>query len=250
MELKPIEHNFKYTPHIFLLSSIFFFKYFTKAKEINKNHDKEKLSNANRIYYKYLFCFQLAKAADWCLGPFMYEFFETYQLMKPEMVAKLMALSFAASLFMGPLIVGYLNDKADKKLPCMIFGFSLALSCLIRLIKNPGALIMAQVAYGLCSPLLYTSFENWFVTQAKNKIEDKDIREEIISNAFEKYGMEINMNLIFKLKFYFILFFFYSSLMIDGLMASGVSIITGSLKVKIKLNFYINLLISLKKFLN
>ena len=52
--------------------------------------------------------------------------------------------------------------------------------------KNPGALFMAQVAYGLCSPLLYTSFENWFVTQAKNKVEDKDIREEIVSNAFEK----------------------------------------------------------------
>lgn len=180
------EHNFKYTPHIILLSMIFFFKYISKAKDEIKNHDKEKLANANKIYYKYVFCFQLAKAADWCLGPFMYEFFETYQEMRPEMVAKLMALSFCASLFMGPLIVGYLNDKSDKKLPCMVFGVSLAFSCLIRLMKDPAALIMAQVSYGLCSPLLYTSFENWFVCKAKNQVEDKEIREEIISNAFEK----------------------------------------------------------------
>ncbi len=183
---KENEFNFKFTPHMILLSLIFFFKYFSKAKEESKNMDKDKLSSANKIYYKFLICFQLAKAADWCLGPFMYEFFQSYHGLRTDLLAKMVALSFFSSLFMGPFIVGYLNDKSDKKLPCILFGISLAFSCLIRQIKNPGMLILGQVSYGLCSPLLYTSFENWFLGETGRKIEDKEIRETIISNAFEK----------------------------------------------------------------
>jgi Sugar-tranasporters, 12 TM len=180
------EYNFKYTPHMILLSLIFFFKYFSKAREESQNLNPEKKMQANRIYYRYLICFQLAKAADWCLGPFMYEFFQTYHNLKTEMLAKLIALSFFSSLFMGPFIVGYLNDKSDKKFPCMVFGIALAFSCLVRQIKNPGMLVLGQISYGLCSPLLYTSFENWFIGETNIKVEDKKIRENVIANAFEK----------------------------------------------------------------
>lgn len=180
------EPNFKYSMHTILLSLIFTFKYFSKTKEQSQNMDKDKLNQANKFYYKYLLCFQLAKAADWCLGPFMYEFFQDYHLLKTEVLAKLVALSFLSSLFMGPFVVGYLNDKSNKKLPCIVFGVALAFSCLIRQIKNPVSLILGQISYGLCSPLLYTSFENWFISETKKKVDDKVVRETIIANAFEK----------------------------------------------------------------
>lgn len=178
--------NFKYAPHMILLCLIFLFKYFSKAKEQSQNLDHQKLKEGNKIYWKYLICFQLAKAADWCLGPFMYEFFQTYHSLKTDMLAKLVALSFISSLFFGPFFVGYLNDKSDKKLPCIVFGISLAFSCLIRQIKSPTMLILGQVSYGLCSPLLYTSFENWFVGETNTKIEDKKVKEAIRTGAFEK----------------------------------------------------------------
>lgn len=186
MTIEKQESSFKYTLHTIILSLIFTFKYFSKSKEQSQNIDKEKLKQANKIYYKYLLCFQLAKAADWCLGPFMYEFFQSYHMLKTEMFAKLVALSFLSSLFMGPFVVGYLNDKSDKKLPCIVFGVALAFSCLIRQIKNPVTLILGQVSYGLCSPILYTSFENWFVGETKRKVEDKVVRETVIASAFEK----------------------------------------------------------------
>jgi len=186
MTIENQDFNFKYTPHMMLLSLIFTFKFFSKAKEQSQNMDNVKLAHANKIYYKYLICFQLAKAADWCLGPFMYEFFQSYHSLKTEMFAKLVALSFLSSLFMGPFLVGYLNDKSDKKLPCIVFGVSLAFSCLIRQIQNPGMLVLGQISYGLCSPLLYTSFENWFIGEVNRKVEDKVIKETVISNAFEK----------------------------------------------------------------
>jgi len=186
MSLEKQDHDFKFTLHAVLLSLIFFFKYFSNSQQQSKQMDKAKLHQANKLYYKFLLCFQMAKAADWCLGPFMYEFFQSYHLLEPEILAKLVALSFLSSLFFGPFVVGYLNDKSDKKLPCIVFGVSLAFSCLIRQIKNPIMLVLGQVSYGFCSPLLYTSFENWFVGETNRKVEDKVIRETVIADAFEK----------------------------------------------------------------
>jgi hypothetical protein len=197
MSIEKKELNVKYSLHMILLSLIFTFKYFSKSKEHSQKIDKDKLSQANKIYYKYIICFQLAKAADWCLGPFMYEFFQSYHFLQTEMLAKLVALSFLSSLFMGPFVVGYLNDKSDKKFPCIVFGVALAFSCLIRQIKNPVALILGQVSYGLCSPLLYTSFENWFIGETNRTVEDKVVRETVITNAFEKYKYK---NFAYKLK--------------------------------------------------
>ena len=71
----------------------------------------------DKIFWKYLITFQLAKSADWCLGPFVYEFFEKYHHLNTDMIGKLIAISFLAGLFLGPLLVGYLNDKSDRKFP-------------------------------------------------------------------------------------------------------------------------------------
>ena len=120
MNLIKDEYNFKYTPHLILISLIFLFKYLSKSKEQGEKLDPVKLQKGYKIYWKYLICFQTAKAADWCLGPFMYEFFQSFHSLQTETLAKLVALSFFSSLFMGPLLVGYLNDKSNKKFPCII----------------------------------------------------------------------------------------------------------------------------------
>ncbi len=150
--------------------------------------------------------FQIAKSADWCLGPYVYEFFQGYHHLTFEMTARMIGISFLANLFLGPLLVGYLNDKSDKKFPCLLYGIMLALSCSIRQIKHPLALIMSQICFGISSSVLYTSFENWFVSETNNKIKCPQVKDLIISSAFEK------------------------SMIGDSFTAVGVSVITGQLK--------------------
>ena len=141
--------------------------------------------------------FQLAKAADWCLGPFVIEFYSQYHGLKLDSIGKLIAISFASNLFVGPLLIGYLNDKADKRFPCGLYGLLLALSCFIRLIKNPFCLIMSQITYGIASSILYSSFESWFCSEVNQEVKDKLVKDTTFAAAFEKSMIGDSLTAVF-----------------------------------------------------
>lgn len=218
-----IEHNFKYTPHIILMSIIFVFQYFSKSKEVKAKLDPEQKKIGNKIFWKYMIVFQIAKAADWCLGPFVYEFFEKYHQLNIEVTGKLMAVSFLSNLFLGPSLVGYLNDKSDKKFPCLLYGVLLTISCFVRQIKHPLALIMSQIAFGMSTSILYSSFENWFVAETNLKVKDKNVKDMLFSSAFEK------------------------SMIGDSLTAVGVSVFAGMLRKMygIQAPYFLSIIIAL-----
>jgi MFS family permease len=201
-----IEPNYRYTPHIILVTVIFVFQYFSKAKEVNSNLDPAQKKVADKLFWKYMIVFQIAKAADWCLGPFVFEFYEKYHHLKADTIAKMIATSFMSGLFLGPTLVGYLNDKSDKKFPCILYGVVLSISCIVRQIRSPLAIIMAQIFFGMSSSILYSSFENWFVSESNRTITNKNVKEYLFSAAFEK------------------------SMIGDSITAVGVSMVAGILR--------------------
>jgi MFS family permease len=206
-EIKVESGSSKYTLHLILLILIFVFQYFSKAKEIQKSLNPEQKAKGDKVFWRYLIVFQLAKAADWCLGPFVFEFFESYHGLTADSIGKMIAISFFSNLFFGPFLIGYLNDKSDKKFPCILYGLLLGTSCLVRQIKHPVALIISQLTFGISSSVLYSSFESWFVSEMNRQVTDNDVKETILSSAFEK------------------------SMIGDSLTAVGISFITGSIKV-------------------
>jgi len=218
-----LESNYKYTPHMVILSLLFIFQYFSKSKEVRANLNEVEKKKADKLFWKYIIVYQLAKASDWCLGPFVFEFYETYHELKYESIAKLMAVSFMSSLFLGSTIVGYLNDSRNKKLPCILYGIILIFSCYIRVIKHPFALILSQIAFGMSSSILYSSFENWFVDQTNLEIQNKEVKDYLISSVFEK------------------------SMIGDSITAVGTSLVTGIFKKKygITTPYMISILISI-----
>ena len=135
---------------------------------------------------KYIFVFECAKAADWCLGPFVFEFFQKYHELTVGQIGKLQALSFTSNLFLGPFLVGFLNDKTNKKIPCFLFGLVLSASCLVRMIKSPISLFFSQFFFGLANSILYTSYENWLNAEAKVTFPNQKTRELVLSSIFEK----------------------------------------------------------------
>jgi MFS family permease len=185
-EIPKFESDYKYTTHIVLFSIIFVLQYLTKSKEVSliQNEDEKKLGN--KIFWKYLIILQIAKAAEWCLGPFTYEFLDKYHGLSLESIGRFTAISYLSNLLMGPTVVGYLNDKSDRKLPCFLYGILMCASCYIRQIKNPGAILFSNIFYGMCSSILYSSFESWFVKETNAKLKDENIKSSLQSSAFEK----------------------------------------------------------------
>ena len=200
--------NYKFTPHMVILAMMFFFQYFCKSNEVRSNLNELEKKKADKIFWKYLFVYQVAKASDWCLGPFIFEFYENYHNMNHESIAKLMAISFMSSLFIGSICVGYLNDLSNKKVPCVLYGVVLIVSTILKQIKHPLALILSQVAFGISSSILYSSYENWFIEETNLKIQNKDVKDYVRSAVFEK------------------------SMVGDSLMAVGISLVTGTLKTQ------------------
>jgi hypothetical protein len=207
MEENKVENKYKYFPHMILLSLIFIFQYFSKVKEVQKSLNPEQKAKGSNIFWRYIIVFQLSKAADWCLGPFVYEFFEGYHGLSTDSIAKMIAISFMSNLFFGPFLIGYLNDKSDKKFPCVLYGILLGSSSLIRQIKNPFALIVSQLLFGISTSILYSSFESWFIAEINNSISNQDVKDDILSVAFEK------------------------SMIGDSFSGVGVSFISGIIKV-------------------
>ncbi len=192
-----LETNFKYTPHIILFTILFTFQYFTKASEVRADLDKNQKKLGDKIFWKFIISYQFAKAADWCLGPYVFEFLEKYHQLSMDWVTKILAISFLSSLVLGTLLVGYINDKSDKKFPCVLFGILMVLSCSLRMMKNPMALIMSQIFFGMSNSLLYSSFENWFVTEINAKITDPSVKDVIIASSFEKAMIFDSINIFF-----------------------------------------------------
>lgn len=178
------------TTHYFVLCGfIFVFQFAAKLKEnLTKVEEfpEEDRKKAHRLMLKYIFCFECAKAADWCLGPFVYEFFGKYHELDRSHIAKLQALSFTSNLLMGTFFVGYLNDKTNKKIPCLLFSAILSFSCLIRMFRGVIFLILSQVAFGCANAILYTSFENWLNAEAKITFSSTQSRSLALSSVFEK----------------------------------------------------------------
>lgn len=202
------EMNFKNAPHIILISIIFVCQYLSKRRDTLKKMDEEERKKADKIFWKYMILFQLAKSADWCLGPFVHEFFTEYHGLNIEAIAKMTSISFLTNLFIGPSLIGYLNDQNNKKIPCMMYGIALSISCVVRLMRhNVLALIFSQIFFGIASSLLYSSFENWFFSEVRTQLTDEDVREYAFTTSFEK------------------------SMIVDAITAVVISMCAGQLKV-------------------
>lgn len=198
--LKPLEINFKYTPHIVLLTIIFLLQFTTRQKEAKINNEiytEEHKSEGRKIMYRYVIITQLAKAADWIISPFIFEFIRTRQFINFEKVGILIAISFLSNIFLGPLLVGYLIDKSNKKFACILFCVIMTLSCIFRFIKNPMSMVFSQITYGVATSLLNSAFENWLICELKVKFTHDRIREIILGYILEKVCVWDSMMCIF-----------------------------------------------------
>lgn len=190
MDNKPaIEPSSSSLPYIILLSMIFIFQYYSKSKEISTTFHPEQKKKGDKLFWLYLIALQMGKASQWCISPYSFEFFDKYHNMKEETIAKFICVSFLSSTFFGTFLIGYLNDQVNKRNPCILFGVIMGISTITRLFHNNYILFFSQLCFGVSSSILFSSFENWFITQCNTHLTDKNTHDAILTNAFEKNAL-------------------------------------------------------------
>ena len=123
-ENKPFEINMKYSPHILFLTIIFIMQFVSQQKESKikkETYSDEHKSIGRRLMYKYIIILNLAKASEWSISPYIYEFFRTRKFISSASAGNLLVFSFLSSIFLGPSLIGYLIDKSNKKFPIIFY---------------------------------------------------------------------------------------------------------------------------------
>ncbi|XP_077978561.1 molybdate-anion transporter-like [Glandiceps talaboti] len=120
-------------------------------------------SNPTFIQFQrsYFLVYFLALAADWLQGPYLYKLYSYYGFIEPQ-IAVLYVCGFASSVIFGTG-TGVLADKFGRKKLCMIFSVIYSISCLTKLSRNYGVLILGRVLSGISTSLLFSAFEAWYV---------------------------------------------------------------------------------------
>lgn len=105
-----------------LLVFIFIFQFSSKARDVQLKVDEEQINIGNALFWKFLIISQLSKAVQWCMTPYYFDFFSIFHKMNYNNFARLVFISYLSSSILGMIFIGYLNDKKNKKIPCLIYG--------------------------------------------------------------------------------------------------------------------------------
>ena len=149
-----------------------------------KNNDDDTINN-NPQFLKfqrgYFLAYLLAMFADWLQGPYLYKLY-TYYGFQEEQIAVLYVFGFASTVIIGmwaPLAA----DQFGRKKLCISFTVLYSLSCLLKLSRSYGILILGRIIGGVATSVLFSAFEAWYVHE---HIETHDFPKEWISQTFAK----------------------------------------------------------------
>ncbi|KAL3841831.1 hypothetical protein ACJMK2_019930 [Sinanodonta woodiana] len=129
----------------------------------------------------YFAVYLLAMFADWLQGPYLYKLYSYYGFQE-EQIAILYVFGFASTVLIGtwtPLAA----DRFGRKKLCVLFTVLYTLSCLLKLSRSYGILIIGRIMGGIATSVLFSAFEAWYVHE---HIETYDYPKEWISVTFMK----------------------------------------------------------------
>ncbi|XP_071796171.1 molybdate-anion transporter-like [Asterias amurensis] len=130
---------------------------------------------------KYFIAYFLALASDWLQGPYLYKLYYHYGFLEPQ-IAVLYVCGFASSVVLGTATSTMANHYGRKKL-CITFSIIYSISCLTKLSRNYGLLILGRILGGMSTSLLFTAYEAWYIHE---HVESNDFPKEWVSLTFSK----------------------------------------------------------------
>lgn len=150
---------------------------------IKNRHDPAVGNNPQFLQFQksYFMAYFPALLADWLQGPYLYKLYTHYGFQEDQ-IAVLYVVGFASSVILGtwaPIAA----DRFGRKKLCIFFTVTYSLSCLFKLSRSYGILLIARVLSGVATSLLFSSFEAWYVYE---HVESHDFPKEWIGVTFNK----------------------------------------------------------------
>ncbi|KAI8945889.1 DUF791-domain-containing protein [Xylaria longipes] len=114
----------------------------------------------------------LAMAADWLQGPYLFSLYRDEYGLAPGVVLNLYMTDFVTTA-VSAYFIGALSDKYGRKLYCMVYCVTYALSCFLTIVPVTPLLFLGRVLGGVSTSILFTVFDSWMVTNfRKHKLAD------------------------------------------------------------------------------
>ncbi|KAI1346984.1 hypothetical protein F5Y01DRAFT_296603 [Xylaria sp. FL0043] len=112
--------------------------------------------------------YALAVAADWLQGPYLFTLYKDEHGLESGLVMSLYITDFVTTA-VSAYIVGALSDKYGRKLFCMVYCVSYALSCFLTVVPVTPLLFLGRVLGGVSTSILFTVFDSWMVANFSKK---------------------------------------------------------------------------------
>lgn len=117
----------------------------------------------------FLFVYLIMMSADWMQGPYVYRLYEHYGFTREDN-GMLFIAGFGSSLIFGTW-AGPMADKYGRKLNCMMYGVTYALSCATKHFNNFQILMVGRLLGGIATSILWSAFESWMVSEHLTKFD-------------------------------------------------------------------------------
>ncbi|KAK4031348.1 major facilitator superfamily transporter [Parachaetomium inaequale] len=121
-----------------------------------------------RFQIDYFLVYALAVAADWLQGPHIYAIYKYEKQLPEKTVAALYAAGFIAGA-VSASFAGGLADRHGRRLACLFYCASYALTCLTMLSDNLIILFLGRLCGGVSTTLLFSVFPAWMIAEYHNR---------------------------------------------------------------------------------
>lgn len=107
-------------------------------------------------------------------GAYVYTLYKDEKHLPESTVASLFTCGFLAAA-MAALVVGSLADRYGRRLACLAFCVLYTASCLTKISDSVAVLWAGRLLGGVCTTLLFSTFESWMVTECFTQGKDASL---------------------------------------------------------------------------
>ncbi|KAH8886774.1 major facilitator superfamily transporter [Thozetella sp. PMI_491] len=119
---------------------------------------------ARQFKVEFFLVYALAVAADWLQGPHIYAIYKYEKGIEEQWVAALYAAGFVSGA-LSASFAGELADRYGRRLACLVYCGSYALTCATMFSNNFTVLFFGRLCGGISTTLLFSVFEAWMITE-------------------------------------------------------------------------------------
>jgi len=122
---------------------------------------------ARSLQWTFLVPWYACVAGDWLQGPYVYALYEAYGF-DHKAISQLFVAGFAASMLFGTC-AGSMADRAGRKRSCQAYCVLYIASCATKHFASYWVLMAGRITGGVATSLLFSCFESWLVSEARER---------------------------------------------------------------------------------